>query len=215
MFEKNRLTLHNLSCQRGEKRLFAAFSAIFESGQFVQLEGHNGIGKTSLLRILTTLSQPLSGEVRWNELDIFKSRDSYLAQLLYLGHSSGVKSELTPYQNLKFYQQISPCKTGEAIIWQALEQVGLCGYEESAVYRLSAGQQKRVALARLWLSQAPLWILDEPFTAIDKQGQQQLTALFEQHCQQGGIVILTSHQAIESKRLLRLSMQPFKSDCQD
>ena len=211
MFAQNQLELSHLACQRGEKLLFEGLSATFQSGQLVQLEGYNGIGKTSLLRMLTTLSRPLQGDILWNGEDIFKSSEAYLTQLLYLGHTSGVKSELTPYQNLRFYQQISNTKQGDEIIWQALYNVGLGGYEESAVYRLSAGQQKRVALARLWLSQAALWILDEPFTALDKQGRAELTALFEQHCAQGGIVILTSHQTVKSELLQLLPMQPFKA----
>ncbi|MGR3806382.1 cytochrome c biogenesis heme-transporting ATPase CcmA [Pasteurella testudinis] len=211
MFAQNQLTLSNLACQRGEKLLFEGLSATFASGQMIQLEGHNGIGKTSLLRMLTTLSQPLHGKILWNQQDIFKQRESYLAQVLYLGHASGVKSELTPYQNLRFYQQISNTKQDDELIWQALYHVGLGGYEESAVYQLSAGQQKRVALARLWLSNAALWILDEPFTAIDKQGRAELTALFERHCQQGGIVLLTSHQSVNSERLQIFPMQPFKA----
>ncbi|MGV6987678.1 cytochrome c biogenesis heme-transporting ATPase CcmA [Testudinibacter sp. P80/BLE/0925] len=211
MFAQNQLELSNLACQRGERRLFEGLSACFAAGEMIQLEGHNGIGKTSLLRILTTLSQPICGNIFWNRQDIFKQREAYLAQLLYLGHASGVKSELTPYQNLRFYQQISNCKQDDELIWQALYHVGLGGYEESAVYQLSAGQQKRVALARLWLSNAALWILDEPFTAIDKQGRAELTALFEQHCQQGGIVLLTSHQSVNSPRLRIFPMQPFKA----
>ncbi|KGQ69450.1 heme ABC transporter ATP-binding protein [Chelonobacter oris] len=211
MFAPNRLELHNLACQRGEQLLFERLSANFESGQLIQLEGHNGIGKTSLLRILTTLSRPADGCVRWNQTDIFKNRDAYLSDLLYLGHYSGVKSELTPYDNLCFYRQISNRVQDNDMIWQALYHVGLGGYEESAVYQLSAGQQKRVALARLWLSNAVLWILDEPFTAIDKQGRAELTALFEQHCRQGGIVILTSHQTVNSDLLHLFPMQPFKA----
>ncbi|MGR6980761.1 cytochrome c biogenesis heme-transporting ATPase CcmA [Testudinibacter sp. P27/CKL/0425] len=211
MFAQNQLKLSNLACQRGEKLLFEGLSATFGSGQLVQLEGHNGIGKTSLLRILTTLSQPIHGNVFWNQQDIFKNREGYLANLLYLGHYSGVKSELTAYENLRFYQQISNTKQGDEIIWQALYQVGLGGYEESAVYQLSAGQQKRVALARLLLSNAGLWILDEPFTAIDKQGRAELTALFERHCQQGGLVLLTSHQTVRSELLQIFPMQPFKA----
>lgn len=210
MFTQNQLQLDNLTCQRGETRLFSGLSAQFESKQLIQLEGHNGIGKTSLLRMLATLSQPLQGNILWNQQNIFKQREHYLAQLLYLGHYSGVKNELTVWQNLHFYQQVSNTKQGDELIWQALENIGLAGYEESAVYQLSAGQQKRVALARLWMTNAALWILDEPFTAIDKQGRADLTALFDQHCQQGGIVILTSHQTVKSDLLQIFPMLPFK-----
>jgi heme exporter protein A len=100
---------------------------------------------------------------------------------------------LTPFENLQFYQAVRMAPDRQAI-WQALEQVGLVGYEDLPVAQLSAGQQRRVALARLWLSDSPLWILDEPLTAIDKQGVAELISLFEQHTRQGGMVLLTTHQ---------------------
>ena len=144
----------------------------------MQIEGHNGIGKTSLLRILAGLAQPVEGKVRWNSDEITKQREEYHHQLLYLGHHSGVKPELTAWENLKFYQQISQSQQGTDILWDVLETVGLLGREDLPAAQLSAGQQKRIALARLWISEAPLWILDEPFTAIDKKGVEFLTALF-------------------------------------
>ncbi len=204
------LQIENLACQRGDKILFTGLSLNFAQGDFVQIEGHNGIGKTSLLRILTGLAQPLEGQVRWKNQEIRKAREDYHYDLLYLGHLSGVKPELTTWENLKFYQQISHCEQGEEKLWQALETVGLLGREDIAASQLSAGQQKRIALARLWLSRAPLWILDEPFNAIDKNGVKTLTEHFERHTEQGGIVILTSHQEIPSKKLKRVALDPYK-----
>lgn len=204
------LQLRNISCQRGEKILFRQFSSQFKSGDLVQIEGHNGIGKTSLLRIITGLSRPISGEVRWNGENILQNRENFHADLLYLGHQAGIKPELTPWENLKFYQRISPCKQDETLLWQIIQTVGLLGKEDIPAAQLSAGQQKRIALARLWLSQAPLWILDEPFNAIDKQGVFVLTKLFEQHSQQGGIVILTSHQDIPSTILQKINLEYYK-----
>lgn len=204
------LKTEKLACQRGDKILFTALSLTVNSGDFVQIEGHNGIGKTSLLRILVGLAQQLEGHIFWNNELIQKQREEYQYNLLYLGHHSGIKPELTAWENLKFYQHISACEQGEEILWQVLETVGLLGREDIPAAQLSAGQQRRIALARLWLSKAPLWILDEPFTAIDKKGVQVLTALFEQHVQQGGIVIFTSHQDVQSHLLTKVQLENYK-----
>lgn len=186
----------NLSCVRDERTLFSGLSFTIEPGEMVQIEGQNGAGKTSLLRILAGLSSPDAGEVRWQGVNIRRQRDLFHQHLLYLGHQPGVKSVLTAFENLAFYQSVNGNTDAEAI-YQALENVGLLGYEDVTVAQMSAGQQRRVALARLWLSAAPLWILDEPLTAIDKQGVATLIALFEQHVQQGGCVVLTTHQDLQ------------------
>lgn len=160
----------------------------------MQIEGANGAGKTSLLRILTGLSRADEGEVCWQQQSIYRQREAYHASLLYLGHQPGVKAILTPLENLSFYHGDCP----QVLLWQALEQVDLIGYEDVPVAQLSAGQQRRVALARLWLTRAPLWILDEPLTAIDRAGVETLMALFIRHTAQGGVVILTTHQPLPS-----------------
>lgn len=191
----------DLSCVRDERTLFSGLSFTIEPGEIVQIEGRNGAGKTSLLRILAGLSSPDAGEVRWQGVSTRRQRDIFHQQLLYLGHQPGVKSVLTAFENLAFYlsvngQTVRGNASAEAI-YQALENVGLLGYEDVTVGQMSAGQQRRVALARLWLSDAPLWILDEPLTAIDKQGVATLIALFEQHAQRGGMVLLTTHQDLQ------------------
>ncbi|WP_037036261.1 cytochrome c biogenesis heme-transporting ATPase CcmA [Rahnella sp. WP5] len=191
----------DLSCVRDERTLFSGLSFTIEPGEMVQIEGRNGAGKTSLLRILAGLSSPDAGEVRWQGVSTRRQRDIFHQQLLYLGHQPGVKSVLTAFENLAFYLSVNgPMVRGNAsaeAIYQALENVGLLGYEDVTVAQMSAGQQRRVALARLWLSDAPLWILDEPLTAIDKQGVATLIALFEQHAQRGGMVLLTTHQDLQ------------------
>ncbi|AHG18834.1 cytochrome C biogenesis protein CcmA [Chania multitudinisentens RB-25] len=187
------LEAKNLSCVRDERILFSGLSFAVNPGDIIQVEGANGAGKTSLLRILAGLAQPEGGEVLWRGQNTLRQREQYHSDLLFLGHQPGIKSMLTPFENLQFYQAVRQLPDRQAI-WQALEQVGLTGYEDLPVAQLSAGQQRRVALARLWLSDSPLWILDEPLTAIDKQGVVELTALFEQHAQQGGLVLLTTHQ---------------------
>lgn len=203
----------NLSCVRDERTLFSGLNFTIEPGEMVQIEGRNGAGKTSLLRILAGLSSPDAGEVRWQGVNTRRQRDVFHQQLLYLGHQPGIKSVLTAFENLAFYLSVNrqsvKGKADADAIYQALENVGLLGYEDVTVAQMSAGQQRRVALARLWLSDAPLWILDEPLTAIDKEGVATLIALFEQHTQQGGMVLLTTHQDLQGMnrdvRKLRLT----------
>lgn len=209
-FNNQQLSTEQLSCQRSDKILFSGLNLCLQNGDFLQIEGHNGIGKTSLLRILAGLATPLSGKVRWNLEDISHQREEYHANLLYLGHHSGVKPELTAWENLKFYQQISSARQDDEILWDSLQIVGLLGREDISASQLSAGQQKRISLARLWISHAPLWILDEPFNAIDKNGVQVLTRLFENHCKQGGIVIITSHQEVSSDHLQKINLADYK-----
>jgi len=197
-----------LSCVRDERVLFSDLNFNIKPGEIVQVEGQNGAGKTSLLRILAGLAQPESGDVRWQGEPIGRVRETFHAQLLFLGHQPGVKALLTPFENLTFYQSVTGKPDYEAI-WQALTQVGLLGYEEVPVGQLSAGQQRRVALARLWLSRARLWVLDEPLTAIDREGVALLMAQFEQQAACGGMVLLTTHQELPATgravRRLRLT----------
>ena len=203
------LQVNNLSCVREDRTLFEHLSFSVAPGDLVQIEGPNGVGKTSLLRLLTGLSQPFAGEVCWNGENIRHCRDEYHANLLYLGHQPGVKAALTPFENLKFYQQLHHPQQTETDLWQILARVGLAGFEENPTGQLSAGQQRRVALARLWLSQKPaLWILDEPFTAIDKQGVKVLEQHVLAHADRGGMVILTTHQdlTLMQGRLKTLSL---------
>lgn len=204
------LELKNIACERGETRLFEGCHFIVKSGDWVQVEGHNGIGKTSLLRILAGLSLAAEGEVLWNGEPIQKQRDSYYSELFYLGHHAGIKPELTPWENLSFYQKIQKLPQDDEALWRALEKVSLIGREDLPCSHLSAGQQRRVALAKLWLTQAKLWILDEPFTAIDKKGVADLIAHIEQHCEQSGLVIFTSHQTAESDKVRTISLDQFK-----
>ncbi|MCG6383531.1 cytochrome c biogenesis heme-transporting ATPase CcmA [Vibrio fluvialis] len=188
------LEVKNLTAIRDERVLFEGLSFTIQSGELVQIEGRNGTGKTTLLRIVTGLGDRDDGEIHWNNVNIEADRDSYHQELLFLGHQTGVKRELTALENLRFYQAVHAAGTQKEDLYQALTQVGLAGREDVPVAQLSAGQQRRVALARLWLSRQKLWILDEPLTAIDKQGVKVLEALFLQHAEQGGIVVLTTHQ---------------------
>ena len=206
----NQLSLINITCERGETRLFEGCSLTVSSGQWWQVEGHNGIGKTSLLRILAGLAVAAEGDVLWNGVKIQQQRDQYYENLFYLGHHAGVKPELTAWENLRFYQKIQGLPLEDEALWNALAKVSLIGREDLPCSHLSAGQQRRVALAKLWLTTATLWILDEPFTAIDKKGVAELIAHIVHHCEQGGMVIFTSHQTAESAKVQVLSLDPFK-----
>ena len=199
------LSVADLSCVRDERLLFDELSFTISSGELVQIEGHNGAGKTTLLRIIAGLGRADSGQVLWNQEDIQVAREDYHQELLFLGHQTGVKRELTAFENLAFFQAMHKCNQGsdlkgspqvmgEDALWQALAHVGLAGREDVPAGQLSAGQQRRVALARLWLSNHKLWVLDEPLTAIDKQGVKVLENLFLSHVERGGMVLLTTHQ---------------------
>lgn len=212
MINKNTLELNNISVQRGDKLLMTGLNFKWSSGDFIQIEGHNGIGKTSLLRILAGLAVPETGTVLWDQENIKSNRENYYNNLLYLGHHAGIKTELNAWENLRFYQKTTRCEKEEAKLWDVLDIVGLFGREDLTANQLSAGQQKRIALARLWLSKAPLWILDEPFNAIDKKGVENLTKLFEEHTEKGGIVILTSHQTVPSKKIRQIHLDDYKNN---
>ncbi|NRH23674.1 cytochrome c biogenesis heme-transporting ATPase CcmA [Pantoea stewartii] len=186
------LEIINLLCVRDERALFEALTFRVLAGDIVQIEGPNGAGKTSLLRILAGLSTPEHGEVRWQSQPVHRQRDTWHQAMLYLGHLPGISSALSALENLRFYHP--DCR--DEHLFTALASVGLAGYEEVAAAQLSAGQQRRIALARLWLTQATLWILDEPLTALDHTGVETLMSRFVAHTQQGGSVIVTSHQAL-------------------
>jgi len=184
------LDILNLTCVRDERTLFQGLSFCVLPGDIVQIEGPNGAGKTSLLRLLAGLSRADTGDIRWQGEAIGQQRQRWQQNLLYLGHQPGVKTALSALENLQFWYG----RGDDARLFSALEQVDLLGYEEMPVAQLSAGQQRRVALARLWLASSPVWILDEPLTAIDKAGVVTLAARFARHADNGGAVILTTHQ---------------------
>lgn len=189
------LEVRDLTAIRDDRELFESVTFSVCAGDLVQVEGRNGSGKTTMLRIITGLGECDSGQIFWNGVETRKDRDAFHQDLLFIGHQTGVKKELTAFENLSFYQKLngSPGVTLDDI-WLALAKVGLAGKEDIPAGKLSAGQQRRVALARLWLSQHPLWILDEPLTAIDKQGIKVIEALFMEHTSNGGMVLFTTHQ---------------------
>ncbi len=190
------LEAKNLYCERDDRILFSQLNFTINAGEVVQIEGQNGSGKTTLLRILCGLNDAFEGELLWQGQGIENIQAEYYANMLYVGHLSGVKSSLTAEENLIWMQQLDP-KLYKISITEALYKVGLYGFEDVPCYTLSAGQQRRVGLARLYLSEAPLWILDEPFTALDKKGVAEKEALLAEHVLNGGAVILTTHHNLE------------------
>jgi heme exporter protein A len=202
------LDIKNLSVIRGNKSLISNLSFSVMPGDLIQVEGQNGSGKTTLLRVLAGLGVADAGSVCWNQIAIEKNREEYHSQLLYIGHQTGVKRELSALENVQFYQSLHNNRVSDEMIYAALAKVGLAGREDIPVMHLSAGQQRRVALVRLWLSDKKLWILDEPLTAIDKRGVSILEALFGAHVEQGGMLVFTTHQDLfsDSKRLKSINL---------
>ena len=186
-----------LTCERDWRLLFEALDLQLLPGDMLQVVGPNGSGKTSLLRLLCGLMQPTAGEVHLDGEPLAARRDEMARNLLWIGHAAGIKGLLTPEENLAWLCALHQPAERQAI-WQALAAVGLRGFEDVPSHRLSAGQQRRVALARLYLDAPPLWILDEPFTALDKQGVAQLEAHLAEHCERGGMVVLTTHHTLEN-----------------
>ncbi|ATC98221.1 MAG: cytochrome c biogenesis heme-transporting ATPase CcmA [Pseudoalteromonas spongiae] len=187
------LKVDSICCIRQDRCLFEDLSFELHQGQIVQLEGQNGAGKTSLLRILAGFVRAESGKVLWQGQDIAKDNLQFASDTLYIGHKTGVNGQLTAVENLAFWLETHGLETQQDL-HDVLAQLGLVGLEDVPVRLLSAGQQRRVALARLWLNKATLWMLDEPFTAVDKKGVVLLQQQFKKHLAQGGAIILTSHQ---------------------
>ncbi|NHI00178.1 MULTISPECIES: cytochrome c biogenesis heme-transporting ATPase CcmA [Oceanimonas] len=207
------LEAHALTCVREERTLFSELSLSVSPGELVQIAGPNGAGKTSLLRLLAGLSRPYEGEVCWQGENIEHCRDGYHQELFYLGHQAGIKHELTAYENLAFFRRMHH-QGSRANLWEVLARVGLAGLEEQYAGQLSAGQKRRVALARLWLGGPRLWILDEPFTAIDKHGVKVLERLLIDHTDAGGMVLITTHQDLHlcADRARILHLAPSRED---
>lgn len=197
-----RLKIENLFCERDDRILFDQLSFDVNEGEVVQIEGQNGSGKTTLLRILSGLSRHYEGDIYWQDVPIHSCAEAFRESLLYFGHQPGVKAVLTPEENLRWFAAMHPTIDLSKLDY-ALAKVGLTGYEDVPCHTLSAGQNRRVSLARLYMSNAPLWVLDEPFTAIDKKGVAQNEALIAEHAKQGGTVLLTTHHELAMGDLIR------------
>ena len=188
--------------------MFSGLAFDLGPGTLLHVRGRNGSGKTTLLRALCGLLTPDAGEIRWNGEDSRRLGDDYQADLLYFGHLNGIKSDLTGIENLRVSSTLDGDEVEDAQLWTALEKMGLAGFEDLPTRVLSQGQKKRVALARLLVTNAPLWILDEPFTALDLDAVESLQVLIARHVDQGGMVILTTHQEVRltTGRVRRLQL---------
>lgn len=189
------LAAEGITLWRGDSLILDDITIRVNSGEAVQLQGANGSGKTTLLRILCGLAEAEEGHISWCGKPLHKIRDDFYARLLYLGHRAGIKGELTPLENLAIFQQLGVSSGVSAS--EALEQVSLSDKAHIACAKLSAGQQRRVALARLVLQRADLWVLDEPLTALDASGLAWLGGIIKQQVVRGGSVLLTTHQSLE------------------
>jgi heme exporter protein A len=197
------LEAHGLACRRGDRQLFSGLSFALPPGEALHVEGHNGSGKTSLLRMLCGLNRPSAGEIRWGGQAIGDLGDAFHAELLYIGHHNGIKDELTGLENLALADRLRGGSGSEDACLDALARMGLAGLQELPAAMLSQGQRRRLALSRLLLSRAPLWILDEPFTALDHKAVAQVRITIEQHLAKGGIVVMVTHQDVPVAAPLR------------
>jgi len=205
------LNVSNLGCIRGERVLFKNLSFDLNSGKLLYVQGENGSGKTTLLRTLCGLSVSDVGEIAWNNQTIKSLAEDYTGQVLYIGHLAGIKEDFNAIENIQFSISLSGYTVDRAQAITALEMLGVARCADLPTRVLSQGQKRRIALAQLWLQnnplQVPLWILDEPFTALDSNMIAKLTLHIETYVSNGGMVVFTSHQVPDFNHGLIQSLQ--------
>ena len=187
---------NNLQCIRRDNILFQDLSFCLEDGGLLQFDGVNGSGKSSLLQMCVGLIQATEGEISWNGENIVDSRHKFQSDITYFGHTNGVKAGLTALENMKVMHALSGSKK-DIDYSSILDQIGLTGMEDVLLARMSAGQKRRVGLSRIFMTSSKLWLLDEPFNALDKNGKKIIEQLIVKHCKAGGMVIFATHQAME------------------
>lgn len=191
------LEVVELGCLRGERRLFSGVSFSLKPGGLIWLQGGNGSGKTTLLRTLCGLTHAMAGEVRWHGEPIRGAGEDYRRALTYIGHANGLKEDLSAAENLTIAARLAGQPVTREAVFGALHGIGLAGREHLPVKFLSQGQRRRAALARLRLAQPrPLWLLDEPFNALDTHAVADMRKIMENHLTQGGMIALTTHQDV-------------------
>ena len=190
------LTFSNLGCAKGGRQLFANVNCTLGAGQWLYVTGANGVGKTSLLRMVCGLASIESGDILWNGLSIQRQHELYRQDLCYLGHLNALQESMTVIENLMFSAALGGIAPNTSQTRDVLARFGLRGRSQQLVRHLSQGQKRRVALSRLALSPARLWVLDEPYVAMDEAGIQMLADLIAAHLNQGGLAVLTSHQRV-------------------
>lgn len=203
------LQADRITCQRGHRALFSDISFMVSSGDALRIHGRNGSGKTSMLRILSGLSMPESGEVKWHGNALGSLREAYWRHVIYIGHAAGLKDDLSAWENLSFLARLAGCRVGRNQAAAALEKFGVARTCDMPVRFLSQGQRRRVALARLCLGMPmPLWILDEPAASLDDAAVGTLCSVLDSHLAQGGIVVHATHQdlPLSAGRSLRIDL---------
>ncbi len=200
------LETRNLGCIRNDRELFVNLDIALSPGQMLVVEGPNGCGKTSLLRILTGLRLADHGEILWRGEPIDRLAGDYYEQVSYVGHHDGVKAELSCLENLRLARAMGI--PSDRDLDDVLDQVQLFRYGDSEAGSLSAGQKRRLALARLLATESMLWVLDEPFTSLDRDSMALFSGLFEQQLRRDGIIVMTSHHEIvlPAVQLIRLGL---------
>jgi heme exporter protein A len=198
------LEIVNLACTRGDRPLFQDLCFSLQPGEFLHVQGTNGSGKTTLLRTLCGLSLPVAGEIRWDGKPIREDAENFRRKICYVGHHNGTQGEFTAAENLAFHLALVG-DAANASIQEALEQLGLTAVARLPAKLLSQGQKRRLALARFLITQKPLWIMDEPITAMDVRSAARMTEYFTAHLDRGGLIVLTSHQDI------RLASHPLRT----
>lgn len=208
------LEVDRLGCERDDRPLFSELSFSLSPGEILQIEGRNGAGKTTLLRIIAGLSVDYSGDIFWQSQPLTDVLAEFRLSCFFLGHKPGLKLELTPVENLRWRLQLANSYPQSKKLLDTLEQVQLSGYKDTPCSDLSAGQLRRVALAGLLASEACLWILDEPFTAIDVNGVRWLEQQLLAHVEQGGMALVTSHQSLQiiSGQLRKIALEDYQGD---
>ncbi|TPW13107.1 MAG: heme exporter protein A [Halothiobacillaceae bacterium] len=191
------LDVLDLACVRGDKRLFSGLSFSVDAGSLLFVHGPNGAGKTTLLRTLCRLTLPEAGEIRWGAADIRSLHEEYLRHVAYLGHLNGLKDELSGLENLMVSTRLAGEQVTESDISAVLARLGVEACQDLPLKVLSQGQKKRMALARFLLNKTKLWILDEPFAALDVGAVDLLQRFIGEHALAGGMAVLTSHQEVE------------------
>jgi len=190
------LSVSALACGRRGQWLVQDIGFEVAAGGALQLEGVNGSGKTTLLRTLAGLSTPLHGRIAWQGTDIRQCRDEFRQALLYIGHDNGLEPELTAIENLKVMIALGGEVAEQSKLFSALHALGLEDQWQRATKALSQGQKRRIALARLWCTRKPLWLLDEPLAALDRPGRQSLELRMTAHLSNGGLIVLSTHQSV-------------------
>ena len=192
----NSFAANALACIRNDVMLFSGLGFRLEVGEILQIQGPNGSGKTSLLRMLCGLALPDAGEIQWDGNNIHDHRQDYFKQMSYIGHVNGIKMELTALENLTMAGALSVADKSISPL-EALEKMGLAEYENTPARKLSSGQRRRLALARLLITDTRLWILDEPLTALDDEGRQLMRDMISAHAAAKGITVLATHDPVD------------------